>query len=183
MKNEPIGLSEEAVKGVCHILNENLSDEFVLSTKTRNFHWNVTGPDFAAMHKFFEHQYEALEAILDEVAERVRAVGGFSFGTLEEFSSRTHLKENPGRRPDALGMISELAADHEAIIRHLRDDISTCSKKYKDEGTANFLTDLMEQHEKMAWMLRAHLQTGRKSGVSAGTRAVDLTGDFSGAGE
>jgi starvation-inducible DNA-binding protein len=183
MKNESIGLSEEAVKGVCHILNENLSDEVVLLTKTRNFHWNVTGPDFAAMHKFFDEQYEALSEFADEVAERARAVGGFAFGTLEEFSSRTHLKENPGRRPDALGMIAELAADHESIIRRLRGDISTCSKKYKDEGTANFLTDLMEKHEEMAWMLRSHLQSGRKTSNVGGTRAVDLTGDFSGAGE
>ena len=182
MKNEPIGLTDEAVKGVCHILNENLSDEFVLDTKTRNFHWNVTGPDFAAMHKFFEQQYEELDEILDAVAERVRSVGGFSFGTLEEFSSRTHLKENPGRRPDAMGMIGELAADHEAIIKRLRNDISTCSKKYKDEGTANFLTDLMERHEKMSWMLRAHLQSGKRP-AAASSRSVDLPDDSSGAGE
>jgi starvation-inducible DNA-binding protein len=183
MKNETTGLSEEAVKGVSHILNENLCDEYVLTTKTRNFHWNVTGPHFAALHKFFEQQYEQLDEIVDAVAERVRSVGGWAFGTLEEFSGRTHLQETPARRPEAIAMAAELAADHESIIRRLRNDVETCAKKYRDEGTANFLTDLMERHEKMAWMLRSHVGAGRRAAASGSRSAVDLTDDFSGAGE
>lgn len=151
------GLSDEAVKGVTHILNENLCDEYVLYTKTRNFHWNVTGHDFSQLHEFFEDQYKALDKIIDEVAERARALGGWALGTLTEFLEKSKIKESPGAYPDASRMLAELASDHEAVIRRLRNDVSTCSSKYRDDGTGNFLTEIMQRHEKMAWMLRAHL--------------------------
>src|SRR4051812_41946173 len=116
------GLTEQDGKGVVHILNENLCDEYVLYTKTRNFHWNVTGPNFAALHAFFEKQYHELDEIVDEVAERARAMGGWALGTLSEFERKAHLKENPGTHPDAEAMVGELASDHESIVRRLRGD-------------------------------------------------------------
>lgn len=153
-----IGLSEEQREGVVAILNTLLSDEYLLYTKTRNYHWNVVGPQFHDLHKFFEAQYNALNEIVDEVAERSRALGGNAFGTMAEFLKHTRLKEHAGHYPDGQGMIASLLADHEAIIRHLRVDLETCSDKYHDMGTNDFLTGLMEQHEKMAWMLRAFLE-------------------------
>lgn len=181
------GLKEEEARGVAHLLNDVLCDEFVLDTKTRNYHWNVTGPQFSALHEFFEHQYLKLDKIVDQVAERARAVGGWAAGTVREFSERTTLEESPGEIPEAEEMCARLTADHETIIRHLRNDISTCQKKYHDEGTANFLTDLMEKHEKMAWMLRAHSPAGAKSGSSKPGRGraagVNLMDDRGGAGE
>lgn len=184
MKSEGIGLKEESIKGVTHILNENLCDEYVLTTKTRNYHWNVTGPEFGALHELFEKQYGELDEIVDEVAERVRAVGGWTLGTLSEFSRSARIQETPGRRPDAAAMVAELAADHESVVRRLRNDVETCQKKYRDEGTANFLAEVMARHEKMAWMLRAHLRPSRKQSAGAATaRAVDLTDDPTGAGE
>ncbi len=157
MKSD-IGLDPGDAKGVAHILNEILSDEFVLDAKTRNYHWNVVGSRFSQLHKFFEQQYEALDAVVDDVAERVRSLGCRAQATLEEFSRKTRIKEEPGAYPDADTMLDNLAQDHETIIRHLRNDIRTCQGKYHDDGTANFLTDLMEKHEKMAWMLRAHVE-------------------------
>ncbi|MBI4347141.1 MAG: DNA starvation/stationary phase protection protein [Elusimicrobia bacterium] len=151
-----LGIADDAAKGVTHILNGNLSDEYVLYTKTRNFHWNVTGPYFGQLHKLFEEQYEALDEIIDRVAERARAVGAWPIATLAEFLETSEIKESPGERPDAQHMLAELAGDHEAIARRLRNDIATCSTKYRDEGTSNFLTELLALHEKMAWILRAH---------------------------
>jgi starvation-inducible DNA-binding protein len=153
-----IGLSEEQRAGVVKILNAILSDEYLLYTKTRNYHWNVTGPQFHHLHKFFEEQYTQLSAIVDEVAERARALAGWSFGTLSEFSQHTRLKEHPGRYPKSREMIADLLADHQTIIRQLRNDLETCADKYHDIGTNDFLTGLMERHEKMAWMLRAFLE-------------------------
>lgn len=152
-----IGLSDKQRQGVVEILNTLLSDEYVLYTKTRNYHWNVVGPQFHELHRFFEAQYTELNDIVDEVAERARALGGWALGTLAEFSQRTRLKEQPGLYPTAHQMLASLLADHEAIIRSLRTDLETCAQKYHDAGTNDFLTGLMERHEKMAWMLRAFL--------------------------
>jgi starvation-inducible DNA-binding protein len=146
-----IGLSDAQREGSVSILNTLLSDEYVLYTKTRNYHWNVFGPQFDDLHKFFERQYEELEEVVDQVAERARSLGGRSFGTLTEFLEHTRLKEQPGEYPDARRMLSNLLADHESLIRKLRADLAI-------EGMDNFLTELIERHEKMAWMLRAFLE-------------------------
>jgi len=181
-----IGLKDDDARGVAHLLNDVLSDEYVLYTKTRYCHWNVTGPEFSALHAFFEEQYRKLDENVDDVAERVRAVGGWAQGTLREFVERAELEE-PGDYPDAPQMLAALRADHETLIKHLRNDVATCEKKYNDAGTANFLTDVMEKHEKMAWMLRAHARAGEKKeaarSTTRGRSAVNLMGDPSGAGE
>jgi starvation-inducible DNA-binding protein len=153
-----IDLSEEQRAGVVKILNTLLSDEYLLYTKTRNYHWNVTGPQFNDLHKFFEEQYTQLNEIVDQVAERGRTLDGWAFGTMSEFSQHTRLREHPGHYPRAREMIANLVEDHETVIRQLRSDLETCADKYHDMGTNDFLTGLMEQHEKMAWMLRAFLQ-------------------------
>jgi len=150
-----IGISDANRQAVVKILNTILADEYVLYTKTRNYHWNVVGPHFNDLHKFFQAQYEELDDIVDDVAERARSVGGPASGTLAEFSRETRLKEEPGQHPDALAMAAKLLADHEALIQSLRGDLATAMDKHADAGTSDFLTGLMEKHEKMAWMLRA----------------------------
>lgn len=150
-----IGLSPQERQGVADILNTLLADEMVLYQKTRNYHWNVRGLQFDQLHKFFERQYDELANTIDEVAERIRAVGGFAVGTLKEFTQLTRLEESAGEYPSAERMLSNLLADHESVIRSLREDQETCIERFHDVGTNDFLVGLMEQHEKMAWMLRA----------------------------
>lgn len=149
-----IGLSAKTRKEVSEILNHLLCDEMVIYLKTLKFHWNVYGIVFHDFHALFKEQYEQMLDISDDVAERVRALGHDSFGTMAEFLKNTRLKEEPGKIPDALGMIKILLADHEAVIRQIRKDIEVC-EHLKDVGTSNFLQDHMEKHEKIAWMLRA----------------------------
>ena len=153
-----IALGDGPRAAVVQILNALLADEFLLYTKTRNYHWNVVGPQFNDLHKFFDAQYGELNEIVDEVAERARSLGGRSAGSLGEFLKLARLKEEPGSVPDARGMIAALLVDHEAIIRVLRKDLQTCADTHGDMGTSDFLTGLMEQHEKMGWMLRAFLE-------------------------
>ena len=150
-----IGINDAQRAAVVEILNTLLSDEYLLYTKTRNYHWNVVGPQFNDLHKFFEAQYEELNGIVDEVAERARTLGGNALGTLAEFTQHARLKEQPGQVPDAKGMLAALLADHEAVIRSLRTDAEVTMDKHKDAGTNDFLIGLMEKHEKMSWMLRA----------------------------
>ena len=153
--NPNLGISDKDRAGVVKLLNALLADEYVLYTKTRNYHWNVVGPQFNDLHKFFEAQYEELNDIVDDVAERGRALGGNAAGTLAEFSQQSRLKEHPGQYPEAQVLLANLLVDHEAIIQSLRGDLPTVMDKYDDAGTNDFLTGLMEKHEKMAWMLRA----------------------------
>lgn len=152
-----IGISDKNLLETAKLLNILVADEFVLYAKTRNYHWNVTDPNFAALHSFFENQYEQLDEIMDEVAERVRMLGHYSLGTLNAFLKATHLTEDDDFS-SAKKMINNLLDDHETIIRTLRKDIDVVNDKYKDTGTADFLTGVMERHEKMAWMLRSHLK-------------------------
>ena len=152
-----IEIAEKHLKEGALLLNTLLADEYVLYTKTRNAHWNIQGQNFIELHKFFESQYDALDIIIDDVAERVRTLGHFALGSLKDFTSMTRLSEHNRDFTDQKHIIQTLLEDHEALIRSLRKDISTTAEKHRDLGTADFMTGLMEKHEKMSWMLRAHI--------------------------
>jgi starvation-inducible DNA-binding protein len=155
--NVNIGLKESARAKVVDLLSRTLADLSLLSLKTRNFHWNVVGPRFNDLHKFFEGQYDSLEEEIDDTAERSRELGGRALGSMKEMLEHARIKEAAaGRSPSADAMLSELLRDHEALIRSLRGDVDA-SAALGDQGTADFLTGLLEAHEKMAWMLRAFL--------------------------
>ena len=153
-----IGLSDKNLKDVTAMLSAVLADSFMLYTKTRKFHWNVNGQSFMELHKLFESQYNKLEEAIDEIAERINKFGTPTIGTLKEFLQLTGLKEAPGKYPDQTSMIKELLADHETVIKALRKNIDDCDDKFKDKGTADFLTGLMQEHETIAWTLRRYLK-------------------------
>ena len=153
-----IGIKPEDSVQVADSLNKLLADEHVLYIKTRNAHWNVVGPDFAAQHKFFEGQYGELEVIIDQVAERIRAIGHYTEGTMEDYLKLTQLNEKSRENNDSLSFIKDLLSDHEAVIIEARENITRFADDWHDLGSSDFLTGLMETHEKMAWMLRSHLQ-------------------------
>lgn len=158
MKKPAIGISEANRKAVAEQLGILLADELVLYTKTLNAHWNVEGPDFHAMHLFFESQYEQLQELADSVAERMRSIGHYAPGTMKKFLQLTHLTEASGSDNTSMGFIGELLADHESIIEFIRGNIGKFADDYHDDTTSDFITGLAEDHEKMAWMLRAHLK-------------------------
>ncbi len=151
-----IGLDPTARERVIHVLQHLLADEITLYLKTRNFHWNVNGPEFYQLHKLFEAQYEQLDAVMDNVAERIRALGGYAAGSMKEFLELTDIPEVTGAHasdPEAR-MEYLLLEDHEQVIRELRTMVDTLDE-WGDAGTQDFVTGVMETHEKMAWMLRA----------------------------
>ena len=153
-----IGISPEHLTEVARSLNILLADEHVLYIQTRNAHWNVEGPDFLTKHRFFEEQYREIEAIIDEVAERIRTIGHYAEGTLAGFLALTHLTERARGKNDSADFMRSLLEAHETIIIHLRENIDRFNDELKDAGTSDFITGLMKTHEKMAWMLRAHLK-------------------------
>jgi starvation-inducible DNA-binding protein len=159
MEKTNIGIKPEYLADVAHSLNILLADEHILYIKTRNAHWNVEGPDFHAMHLFFEAQYGELEEVIDEIAERIRSIGHFAVASLKEYLELTHLTEQPWEKNNSEGFIRALLEDHETIIMHLRDSVTRYADEWKDVGTSDFITGYLEKHEKMAWMLSAHLTT------------------------
>jgi len=154
-----IGLNDETRLEVGQILNLLLADEYVLYATTRDYHWNVTGPEFHSLHKQFEEQYEQVADWIDQVAERARAIGVGARGNWADLTKAARSSADAGIDLPDEQMIAELLALHEEMIVQLRTDSEACAKNFSDAGTADFLTGLMEQHEKAAWMLRAQLET------------------------
>lgn len=150
-----IGIPDTDLTEIATMLNKLLADEYVLLTKTRNAHWNLTGQGFYELHKFFQSQYEAINLIIDDVAERVRTLGHFALGSLKDFLSVTNMTEGNHDFSNSVQIIQTLLNDHEIIVRIIRNEIIPATIKCNDSGTTDFVTGLMEQHEKMCWMLRS----------------------------
>ncbi|MBD1939151.1 MULTISPECIES: Dps family protein [unclassified Microcoleus] len=158
MRKLNIGLTDEQRDGVIDLLNHDLADAYLLLIKTKKYHWDVVGPQFRSLHQLWEEHYQALTINIDELAERIRTLGGYPIGTAEGFLKYASIKEHIGDLPLATQMVARLVDDHEQIIRNLRDHVDQSGDKYHDQGTADFLTGLMEQHEQMAWMLRSFIE-------------------------
>jgi starvation-inducible DNA-binding protein len=152
-----IGITAKNLIYVSSLLSDILADAVVLYTKTRKFHWNVSGNSFMELHKLFEGQYKKLEEAIDEIAERISKLGFKTPGTMTEFLRTASLKESPGKYPSQKEMLNELLKDHETVIITLRKSIDDCDEKFSDKGTADFLTGLLREHETLAWTLRRYL--------------------------
>lgn len=154
-----VGLSEEQQQGIVEMLTRTLADQHVLYMKTRNYHWNVTGPQFHALHKLFEEQYDDMAKAIDDTAERIRQYGAFAAGTYHEILEHARLSEQPSEVPAARGMIENLVSDHEILIRQLRDDIETVGADYEDPAIEDYYTQMLQNHQEMVWMLRTFLES------------------------
>jgi starvation-inducible DNA-binding protein len=159
MQQIDIGISENDRRSIAEGLSRLLADTYTLYLKTHSFHWNVTGPMFHSLHQMFETQYTELAGAVDQIAERIRALGMPAPGSYAEFSRLSSIKEAEGanRVPDAEEMIRQLMAGQEAIVRTAREIFPT-AEAANDEATSNLLADRMEIHEKNAWMLRSMLE-------------------------
>ncbi|MVM35715.1 DNA starvation/stationary phase protection protein [Spirosoma sp. HMF4905] len=153
-----IGISAENREVVAHQLAKLLADEFVLYTKTLNAHWNLEGMDFHSVHLYFEELYNQSAEIVDSVAERIRQLGHYAPATLKNFLQLTQLTEQEEEGNDSRSLIKKLLSDHESIIESIRGNINEFADAHKDAGTSDYITGLMEKHEKIAWMLRAHIK-------------------------
>ena len=137
-------------------LGHLLADTYLLTLKTQNFHWNVTGPMFQSLHLLFESQYNELAAANDMIAERIRALKAQAPASFCHFLKLTSLKEENGV-PDWKEMITQLVKDHETIVQHTYTILEK-AQEAKDEGTMDMLIERIREHEKTAWMLRSHLE-------------------------
>ena len=150
-----IGISQEDRSRIADGLSRLLADSYTLYLKTHNYHWNVTGPQFNTLHLMFEGQYTELATAVDEIAERIRALGIKAPGSYRDFSTMTSIEEASGNE-SAEEMTRQLAIGQETIVRTARE-IFPAADAANDEPTADLLTQRMQIHEKNAWMLRSML--------------------------
>jgi starvation-inducible DNA-binding protein len=150
-----IGIKPEDRARIANGLSRLLADSYTLYLKTHNFHWNVTGPMFVTLHQLFEEQYTELAAAVDEIAERIRALGHPAPGTYREFQALTSIEDDDGDL-DARGMITALVKAQETVARTARNAFPAVDAA-SDEPSGDLLTQRMQVHEKNAWMLRSLL--------------------------
>ncbi len=148
------GLDANARIAVAEALNGVLADTYVLYQKTHAYHWNVTGPQFPVLHAMFEAQYREMWAALDEIAERVRALGAFAPASGRAFASLATIESAEETPPKATAMIANLLGGHETLIRRAREALETAAEA-NDAASEDLLTVRIQTHEKTAWMLRA----------------------------
>ena len=148
-----IGISDNGRKKISDGLAVFLADNYVLYLKTQNFHWNVTGPLFQSLHEMFEQQYTDLATAVDEIAERIRAVGHFAPGSFTQFMEISNIKDQVEKPASAEDMVAILVKDHEQLVAGARKILEIADAEH-DDVTVDFVTERMNIHEKTAWMLR-----------------------------
>ncbi len=153
--NIDIGIDEPARREVADGLGRLLADTYTLYLKTHSFHWNVSGPLFQTLHLMFEQQYTELATAVDEIAERIRALGFPAPGSYAAFAKLTSIKEEQGV-PEAHEMLRQSIQGQEAVVRTARSVLAV-AENANDHVTADLLTRRLEIHEKTAWMLRSML--------------------------
>jgi starvation-inducible DNA-binding protein len=150
-----IGISKKDRAALAKGLARLLADSYTLYLKTHNYHWNVEGPLFNTLHLMFEQQYTELALAVDQIAERIRALGHPAPGSYQAFAELTSIKEAKGT-PAAKDMIKQLVIGQETVVRTAREVFPIADAAH-DEPTADLLTQRMQVHEKNAWMLRSML--------------------------
>lgn len=147
----------EATIEISEMMKEVLADQFVLYTKARNYHWNVTGSLFYTLHSEFEKIYDDLAEDIDAVAERIRMLGFKAPGTLKEFLTLSTIREEPGKNPDQYDMVENIVNDFNTIIEKLNSASSKMQSDAGDEVSAGMFYGLFEKYQKTVWMLKSLL--------------------------
>ena len=140
------------------LLKSVLADQFLLYSKSRNYHWNVTGPNFYGLHAVFEKIYNELAEDVDSIAERIRAIGFKTPGTLKEFLELTSINEEPGEYPAQSAMVQNIINDFETLIEKMKSGSNKIQNDFKDDVTAGMFYSLIEKYQKTVWMLKSTVE-------------------------
>jgi starvation-inducible DNA-binding protein len=143
---------------IAELMKETLANQFVLYTKARNYHWNVTGPYFLTLHAEFEKIYNELAEDIDKVAERIRALGFKAPGTMNEFLEFSSLIEDPDESPVYSSMVETIINNFEIIIKEMNNDAKKIEDDFNDKVSAGMLYNLVEKYQKTVWLLMSFLE-------------------------
>lgn len=148
-----MGLSPQQREAMAKAVTQLLSDTYALYFKTHAYHWNVTGPRFHDLHAMFMEQYTEMWQAVDDIAERVRALGFMAPISYDEMAKTASIQFDDST-PRAEAMVENMVAGHEQVVRTARAVLSLASD-HQDEATADLVAPRVTAHEKFAWMLRA----------------------------
>ncbi len=149
------GLEADGRKAVAQALSRLLADSYAVYLKTHGFHWNVRGPNFSSLHALFMEQYTEMWQAIDDVAERIRALGELAPQGYGAFGNLSAIKDGDPEA-DSEAMLKALTGGNETVIATAREALSL-AQSHDDEASAGIIADRLEAHEKHAWMLRATL--------------------------
>lgn len=154
----PIGLMDELkCRKIVDVLNTLLAQEYVLFTKTLNYHWNFKGPRFNPMHEFLDDQYNDILEIMDNVAERVKIFDAYPLATARELLERSSIDEAPEQQPSPNEMLFDLFNDHQLIQEYIKSQIAKEDLFKDDPGTEDMLTGILRDHEMTSWVLKSNI--------------------------
>ena len=159
----PTDLGSNATKDISAALNAILADTFALYLKTKNFHWHVSGPHFRDYHLMFDEQAAAIFASTDELAERVRKIGGQTLRSIGDIGRHQTIEDNDETYVDPQDMLAELRADTQTTIEAMRK-AHKLADEHEDVATASLLENFIDQAEKRAWFLFEAARKGDGSG-------------------
>ncbi|WP_159470232.1 Dps family protein [Dyadobacter sp. 3J3] len=153
-----IKIAEANSQAIATELLKLFADEQVLYTKTRNAYWNMEDTHFYEREKLFDEQANQLTAIIDSIAKRIRTMEHYAPASLKYFLEITHLTEVAPDQNDSSAYIKELLSDHDSIVIHCKENAHRFTSEFKDAAAGDFIKDILEKHENMAWVLRSHLK-------------------------
>ncbi|HUU25138.1 MAG TPA: DNA starvation/stationary phase protection protein [Methyloceanibacter sp.] len=159
----PTDLGSNATRDISGALNALLADVFALYMKTKNFHWHVSGPHFRGHHLMFDEQGAELLAMTDEIAERVRKLGGTTLHSIGHIGRLQRIPDNDAEYVDPLDMLAELREDNQALIASMRETHSLCDEQ-NDVGTGSKLEEWIDEAEKRVWFLFESSRRGDTTG-------------------
>jgi len=148
----PTDLGDNARRDIAGALNVLLADTFALYLKTKNFHWHVSGPHFRDYHLLFDEQADQIFATTDEIAERVRKVGGLTLHSIGQIARLQRIPDNDADYVDPLDMLGELRSDNQTLITAMRETHALCDEE-NDVATASFIEVWIDQAERRVWFL------------------------------
>jgi len=155
----PTDLKSNAVKDVSAALNTLLADIFALYLKTKNFHWHVSGVHFRDFHLLFDEHAAQIFAMTDDIAERVRKIGGTTLRSIGHIARLQRIPDNDAEYVDPLDMVAELGQDNQALIASMRQVHDLCDEE-NDVATASLLENWIDEAEKRVWFLFESSRTG-----------------------
>ena len=153
----PTDLKSNAVVEISGALNTLLADMFALYLKTKNFHWHVSGPHFRDYHLLLDEQADQIFATTDDIAERVRKIGGVTIRSIGQVARLKRLSDNDADYVDPLDMLAELREDNGALLASMRQVHDLCDEE-SDVATTSLLENWIDQAERRIWFL---FETGR----------------------
>jgi starvation-inducible DNA-binding protein len=148
----PTDLGSNVTRDVSGALNALLADVFALYLKTKNFHWHVSGPHFRDYHLMFDEQADQIFAITDDIAERVRKIGGTTLHSIGEIAGLQRIPDNDADYVDPRDMLAELRSDNQALIANLRAAHVLCDEE-NDVATTSLIENWIDQAERRVWFL------------------------------